>query len=210
MHKPFASFTLLLGAALPILYYGAQVLAAPFYPGFSLLKTVASDLGSGVSRFPLILNAGAFLCGLAAFASVYGFVKAFREARVNLIWIILFSAAVVGVGFSCLWAAVFPLPHPRHAANPFTLALLLTPLVTLLTFWRLGGKGMKIYLLANLILFLGLALIFSGAVAFNRQAYEGLLQRVLTLTIFVPNGVGAYRLRKQLQTYRVPSPNSTA
>ena len=53
------------GIAVPLLYYGVQVVAAPFYSGFSFLSTTASELGSDGSTRPSIFNAGAILVGIA-------------------------------------------------------------------------------------------------------------------------------------------------
>ena len=53
------------GVAVPLLYYGVQVVAAPFFPGFSFLGTTASELGSDLSTLPSIFNAGTILLGAA-------------------------------------------------------------------------------------------------------------------------------------------------
>jgi hypothetical protein len=55
-----------LGVAAPLLYYGVQVVAAPFFPGFSVLGTTASELGSDLSSTrPSIFNAGTILLGMS-------------------------------------------------------------------------------------------------------------------------------------------------
>ena len=38
--------------AVPLLYYGVQLVAAPFFPDFSVLSTTASELGSDRSPRP--------------------------------------------------------------------------------------------------------------------------------------------------------------
>jgi hypothetical protein len=63
--------SLLAGAIIPFLYFGAQGLAAPFFPGFSFWAHTASVLGSDLSTRPAILNAGAALCGAAGLAASY-------------------------------------------------------------------------------------------------------------------------------------------
>lgn len=46
------------GIAVPILYFGIQVLAARFYPGYGFTNQDASALGSNGSSFPDIFNKG--------------------------------------------------------------------------------------------------------------------------------------------------------
>ena len=55
-----------LGVAVPFLYYGVQLVAAPFFPGFSFLGTTASELGSDRSTHPSIFNAGTILLGVSS------------------------------------------------------------------------------------------------------------------------------------------------
>ena len=46
--------------AVPVLYYGIQVVAAPFYPDFSVVRTIASELGTDRSTHPWVFNGGVF------------------------------------------------------------------------------------------------------------------------------------------------------
>ena len=61
--SPVTRTLLACGVAVPLLYYGLQALAAPFYPGFAFATTTASELGS--DRFPW---ASAFIAGVALMA----------------------------------------------------------------------------------------------------------------------------------------------
>jgi hypothetical membrane protein len=190
--------TLALGVAVPLLYYLAQLLAAPFFPGYSFLIHTASDLGSQHSSFPLFLNGGAVLSGLAALVAAWGLARGLFQLKVHwvLAWIIGLDVGLVGL--SNMWVGFFPLPDPRHAANPLTPALLLLPLLMLITLWKPSSVSMKIYWIINLLLFVALAAIFSGSVAFDRSSYEGLLQRVLAFTVFVHIAVASFYLRRLL------------
>ena len=44
------------GIAVPLIYYGIQALAAPFYPDYSVLGNTASELGSDRSKHAVIFN----------------------------------------------------------------------------------------------------------------------------------------------------------
>src|SRR5262249_42897217 len=54
------------GIAVPLLYYGVQLVAAPFFADFSVLSTTASELGSDRSSHPWIFKLGAIFTGIAA------------------------------------------------------------------------------------------------------------------------------------------------
>ena len=176
-----------LGLLVPVLYFGAQVLAVPFYPDFSLLRTTASELGSERSALPVVFNATAVLGGVVTLLAVAGLALALRRTGTHWALVAVFAACVLAVGLSSTWAGVFPLPGPRHAANPFTPGLLLLPLAALAACWRLGG-WLRLYLAVNLACFIALAGVFAGVVPFDRAALEGLLQRLLALTVYVPVG----------------------
>ena len=56
------------GVAIPVIYFGIQLAAAPFYPGYSFFARDASSLGSTASTAPWIFNVGALLLGLIKIA----------------------------------------------------------------------------------------------------------------------------------------------
>ena len=68
----FAKMCLIAATAVPVLYFGAQIAAAPFYPGYSFARDSASMLGTSSSSHPWILNLGAILTGIAALLGAVG------------------------------------------------------------------------------------------------------------------------------------------
>ncbi|MDX2005757.1 MAG: DUF998 domain-containing protein [Meiothermus sp.] len=185
--------------AVPLLYFGVQVLAAPFFPTFSLLTTTASDLGSPLSSQPWIANSGALLSGLAAIVGGYGFWRGLSGMGTPALLRGLVVLALVLAGLSNLWAGVFPLPHPLHSANPMVVGLLLLPLLVVLALWRRADTGFRLYLGLNLLAFMVLVGFFSGAIAYDRSSFGGLMQRMLGLVCFGVIGVGAYWLLRRLE-----------
>jgi hypothetical protein len=63
---------LLAAAVMPIIFFGIQILAAPFYPRYSFSEQTISMLGTHFSRYPWIFNAGEMLTGFDAFAGAFG------------------------------------------------------------------------------------------------------------------------------------------
>lgn len=188
---------LLPGVAVPFLYYGIQAAAAPAFPGFSVVSTTASELGSDLSRHPAIFNAGIMVLGVCALVASIGFVRAFRRVGTPpwLAWPAAFAVAMNGV--QTLWAGYYPLPDPRHGGHPaFVVAMLALPVLLAAAMWRQGP--VRVYLLTNLAL-LGLMVpLMTGMSGLDTRLYRGLLQRAFTLTIFPPIGVCAFVLRAQL------------
>src|SRR5947209_2826242 len=89
------------GIAVPLIYYGIQALAAPFYPGFSVLGNTASELGSDRSEHAVIFNAGMMVQGVASLAASLGFFLALRRMRINSA---LTAVALAINGVQHIWA----------------------------------------------------------------------------------------------------------
>jgi hypothetical membrane protein len=196
-------FTLALlgfGIAVPVLYYGIQLIAAPFFPGFSFLGTTASELGSDRSTRPMVFNAGVILTGIAALLASVGFLRAFRPLGTNPILAWLVAVAVGVTGLTSLWAGIFPLPDPRHGGHPSLLiGMLLVPFVLAAALWRLGvSRALKVYCAATIALLLVMVPVMSGMTSLDTRAYSGLFQRIFALTVFLPIGVGAYVLASRI------------
>ena len=68
----FTMAALQTGMAVPFLYFGTQLAAALFFPGYSFLRMPASLLGSDQATYPMIFNAGAILTGLATLLAAVG------------------------------------------------------------------------------------------------------------------------------------------
>jgi hypothetical membrane protein len=188
------------GIAVPLLYYGIQLVAAPFFPDFSVLGTTASELGSDRSSRPWILNAGAILTGIAALVGSIGLLRALHRLGAHPIVAWLTLLVVAGTGLSSLWAGVFPMPDPRHAGHPSMLiAMLAVPFVLSFALWRLGvSRAIKAYLVATIVLLLVMLPIMMRMIDIDMHTYGGLLQRIFALTVFVPIGVGAYELARRI------------
>ncbi len=182
-----------MGVAVPLLYFGVQIAAAPFYPGYSFLSQVASELGSDRSTFPALFNAGAITTGVAALLASPGFLRALRRLGTVPVLAWLTSMSLASTGLAGIWAGSFPLPDPRHNPGLLGIGVFLLPLLFAAALWK-RGEPMKSYLLVNAVLFIVLIPIMSGMAGLDTRGYQGLLQRIGATVFYLPIGVVAWFL----------------
>ena len=184
---------LLAGAAVPFLYFGAQLAALPFYPDYDIVRQVASELGSPGSRVPAVFNTGALLTGVCSMIAGWGFWRALPAvAGTPRILAALVALAVFTSGLGGLQAAVFPLPDPRHNPGWLGAGLFAMPALLLAALWKL--RAARPFLLACVIVFLVQFPLRAGVLGIDVREAGGLLQRLLALAVFPPIGVSAFYL----------------
>jgi hypothetical membrane protein len=177
--------------AMPVIYFGTQLVAAPFYPQYSFTLDTASMLGTTNSHHPWIFNLGAMLTGAAGLVGALGLFGALRTVTWKaLAWLVALS--VVANGVLSVKAGIFPLPDPRHASWQFLMpAVLATPLLLLVALWR-QGMALRAYLLCNVA-----ALMLMVPLMMHMMApvfAEGTAQRLFAVVVFVPVGVAGFAL----------------
>ena len=194
--------------AVSFLYFGAQLAAAPFFPGYSFLTDSASLLGSDRSTLPLVLNTGAFLSGVAALAAAYGIAAALKQSGVRRIWIWLVALSLVSTGAAAIWASLFHLPDPRHNPGMIGAGMFAVPIVLLAALWSVSGaRAIKVYLVINLVALGVLILVMAGLTTIDLSRYGGLCQRFIAAVIYVPIGmVGWFLLRRLKQNLNMTQP----
>lgn len=178
------------GVLVPVLYFGAQLVRGPFVEGYSFRHNAASDLGAvgvpGASWF----NAMAVASGLAAIAASFGWWHALDDWAVGGIRRSLLCLALISIGLASIAAGAFPLPDERHGGGALGAGLFALPLLLVLATVRSQvAPWLRRYAVANLLLFVLAALLFSGATGVDPTVNEGVLQRVLALSVFPPIGV---------------------
>src|ERR1700692_4702234 len=98
LDRRITSCCLLAAVVMPIILFGTQIAAAPFYPGYSFAQHSVSMLGTHFSRHPWIFNAGETLTGLAALAGAVGLYQIFRTKTHFLISVLTsFAVACIGI-----------------------------------------------------------------------------------------------------------------
>jgi hypothetical membrane protein len=191
-----AVWALYAAIAMPLLYFGTQLAAAPFYPGYSFAQDTASMLGTVDSRHPWIFNLGAALTGVAGVLGAFGLFRALRTVTWTALALFV-GLAVLANGVLSLKAGMFPMPDPRHASWQFLMfPILAGPLLLLVALWR-QGTALKIYFICNAV-----ALLLMVPLMMHRMApvfAEGTMQRLLALVVFAPVGVAGYALAGQAE-----------
>jgi hypothetical membrane protein len=193
---------LVFGMAVPFLYYGIQVVAAPFFPGYSFIRHAASPLGSDFSTHPAIFNTGAIATGIVTLFAAFGFFLAFQRIGANRILTWITTVALVGCAVSSMWAGYFPLPDPRHGGHPALLiAMILLPFLLTATLWKVrDARLLKAYLGATIVVLVVMIPFMSGITGLDTRSYSGLLQRIFAFTVFPPIAVCAFFLARRIRS----------
>lgn len=186
--------------AVPFVYYATQLIAAPFFPGYSFLRQAASTLGSDSAPLPWIFNGGAVLTGLATLAGACGIGLALRRLGGGALPTALVLIALLINAAVAFKAAYFPLPHPRHGSGPLMIGILSFPTLAMLALWRLQrSRAIKLYLLATNLWILALIPFMAHWTGLDTRACTGLLQRLATLAIYPPIGIVAWFLARRVR-----------
>jgi hypothetical protein len=200
----------MLGLVLPVLYFGIQLLAAPFYPGYSFLNRDASTLGSDGSTAPWIFNAGALLVGAVELLVSLAFFKALRRAHVGVGLAGLLSLTLVSAAIGSVNAFLHPLPDPRHTDGLLSIlgaGLIILPPLSIAVLWRLEARRPALLVGALCLIVVPMmtglvqriyiqAGIEYGAYQAFLNGYHGLIQRLGALLVFGPIAVIAHVLRR--------------
>lgn len=107
-----------MGMAVPFLYFGTQLVTAPFFPGYSCLTMPASLLGSDQAVYPAIFNVGAIITGIATLIASVGFLYALQELKANpiLAWLTTIAIALNGLGQPL--GGIYPTAGPKTRFQP--------------------------------------------------------------------------------------------
>lgn len=181
---------------IPVLYFGLQAVFAPFYPGYSIWTTTASDLGAAQSPVGAVVSA--LVLGLGLVMTLAALTLSVRLRALGLpLWLACLPALALFSGALITFSAgLYPQPHPNHSGGALGAGFIALPLVFLLSLWTIAGRGLRAYLVANLLAFAALALVMAGIVPLADAGLGGLVQKLLALTVFVPPAVTALGLRR--------------
>ena len=193
LDRRITSCCLLAAAVMPIIFFGTQIAAAPFYPGYSFAQHSVSMLGTHFSRHPWIFNAGGTLTGLAALAGAVGLYQIFRT-KTHFLLSMLIGFSVACIGIMTIKGGMFPMPDPRH--NSWGILqnfIIITPFFLLMGVLKQDQRwGLRIYLLLSVTLLFLL-------VPLGSRIGRGTLQRLITVGSLLPVGVVGFSFWRELQ-----------
>jgi hypothetical membrane protein len=193
MHSRTLQLLLLAAIAVPFAYFGAQVAAAPFFPGYSALSVSASDLGSDRSLRPEILNTGAVLTGVLAALGSVGLALALPRVTATKFLSWLLAACVASIGLAAVWAGLHPLPSPQHDPGALGAGMFASPFVSALAAWQVKPlRPLRWAFLLNLAAFGACAWVLSGSAGADLAAYGGLAQKFVVAVCFTPPSAIAF------------------
>ena len=204
-NRSLTSLCLLASAAMPIIYFGTQIVAAPFFPGYSFSLHSVSMLGTRFSRHPGIFNTGEMLTGFAALGAALGLYRSFRrKTHILLSWLIGFSVACTGV--MCLKAGMFPMPDPRHNSwgvlQNFTIII---PHLMLIGLWKQSHRlSLRIYLIFSVTFLFLLTQLMSHKSSIS-WLENGTIQRLINVATLVPVGVVGFFFWRELRSIGGPN-----
>lgn len=178
------------GVLVPVIYFGVQLWRAPAVPGYSFRRDAASDLGAAGVPGAIWFNVAAIATGIAAALAAVAWWDALRMWGVGRLGRGFVCAALTSIGAASIAAGWFPLPDDRHGGGPVGVGLFALPFVLVVVIARRPApRWVRVYVVANAALFVVAALMFSGATWLDPAGNEGVMQRVLACSVFVPIGV---------------------
>jgi len=198
LRDPLTYYACCAGLLIPVLYFGVQLTALPFAPGYSVLTQTASELGmTTVSRAPQVFNVGTMLRGAVMLVAAAGFLGALKRMNAGPFSTWLTTLSMVCIAFNDLGAGLFPLPDARHEGI-FLVGYVFWPLSLLAALWRAPeARAFRTYLLLNVVLTYGL--LAAKGVFGDAFMPAGLFQRVFGLVTVVPIGAAAWFVGRSLR-----------
>jgi hypothetical membrane protein len=186
-------FCLLAATAMPIIFFGTQIAAAPFYPEYSFSEQSISMLGTSFSERPWIFNAGETLTGITALAAALGLFQVFLR-KTNFLVGGLIGFAVACIGIMAVKAGTFPMPNPHHNSwEVLQNFIIITPHLMLLGLWnQKHTSGLRTYLILCIALLVLL-------VPLGSRLGRGTLQRLISAATLVPVGIVGFSFWRELR-----------
>ncbi|HEY6905272.1 MAG TPA: DUF998 domain-containing protein [Candidatus Acidoferrales bacterium] len=197
-NQSLTRFCLLAAAAMPIIYIGTEVAAAPFYPGYSFSQQSESMLGTHFSKHPGIFNVGLMLAGFAALVGAFGLYRSFR-ARNHPLPSLVLGLSVACTGVLCIRSGMFPMPDPRHNSWGFLhYVTFIMPFLMLVGLSKQShSSGLRAYLAGCMTFLVILGLLIGRGSQISWLA-RGTVQRLISLATFVPIGVVGFFFWREL------------
>jgi hypothetical membrane protein len=200
---------LVLGIAVPLLYFGTLIVAASTWPEYSHVTRYASELGGPEAPKPWIFNGGIIVMGIACVLAAVGLGQALYRISARRALSILAGVCVGLFGVGMLMGGVFPMPNPLHGG--FGLAFAIVPAPAFMAMALLGVPGfagLRAVLWIGTVAMITTLAIMMGVGHLVTRANVGVWQRINALAMFPWLGVAAWWLRRALSRSVPAHPHS--
>jgi hypothetical protein len=179
---------LLVGVAVPILYFGIVLVASATWPAYSHVTQYVSELGSADAPYPWLFNAGILATGAAAVVAAVGMLRHFlAEARPASGSVASLALAAWGAGM--LFGGWFPMPDPRHNGYGLIMGIAVLPMALMLALRGRVGVGVKLFLAVWQVATAALLAVLFGVGSLVTLDNVGLWQRALAVAMIPGIGV---------------------
>ena len=178
--------------AVPFVYFGVQIVAAPFYPEYRWVEQLASELGARNQASAAIFNAGMFLTGALTILSAPAFWLTLRSLTGRTLGAVAAALTLASSGGATVWAALNPLPSVIHNPGLWGVGTVLFPAVLAWTARDVPRFATtRFYLWSSVLLAIAVLIFIEAGLA---GEVKGLVQRGAAVLVYVPIAVGAYCL----------------
>lgn len=190
---------LLLGIAVPFLYFGTLFIAASTWPAYSHVTRYASELGSAEAPKPWIFNGGIVFMGIVCVLAAWGFGSALIRMTGRKAMGFLAALCLGLFGVSMVMGGMFPMPNPLHGGFGLGFALAPAPLFMGLALrGESSWAGLRRFLWVSTALMGATLAVMMGVGHLVTRQNVGLWQRINALAMFPWIAVAAGWLRALL------------
>lgn len=178
---PIRSLPLVGGMATPVLYFALLFSAGAFYPDFSHVRQVASELGTDGAPYGggAAFNLALVIIGFIGTTAAVGLVAALRRAGARTLLALLTGVTYAGPFINLMMSGLWPLPHSWHSSVTLVLAGFFAPGIAVLALRPVADtRPLKIALATSFVLIL---VVFNGLGGLNTPELAGLRWRLIAL-----------------------------
>lgn len=191
---------LAIGTSTPFLYFAALFIAGLFYPDYSHVRQVASDLGAVGAPYDLanLFNVGLILTGLAGCLGAIGLFGGLMRTSSGIPLALATGLTVFAPSLTVVMSGAFPMPSPYHSNIFLLMAGIFAPLFGAFAIRELPNTQLiRRYLLLAFVAGLLLVPILFGIGGLLTEDNVGLWLRIWAGVSLPPVGVLCWVVRQR-------------
>lgn len=169
---------LLLGAASPVLYFGAQLVCGLMTDGYSFMRDAASDLGTLDRPNHAVFNVAALATGGCLLSGGVGLLLTCLRPVPRRAGTVVVGVCCLSAGAAAVAAGIYPLPDARHGGGAIGAGMFVAPFAVAFAL-RDRARLRPVLGLSIAVFVVGGAILAGG-----NPAIAGLGQRLLAGAVF--------------------------